>query len=122
MRVGYHSAVQKDVNCILRRYDKESSRLGDEFWDELNRYIKAAVANPLRFHPFISDLRRANLKRFPYSFSLPNSAGPHSHHRRSPPQTESTIRASAQIESIRELTKAALGLSAVTGKRVCPTS
>ena len=68
MRVGYHSAVQKDVNRILRRYDKESSRLGDEFWDELNRYIKAAVANPLRFHPFISDLRRANLKRFPYHF------------------------------------------------------
>ena len=96
MRVGYHSAVQKDVNRILRRYDKESSRLGDEFWDELNRYIKAAVANPLRFHPFISDLRRANL--IPLSFSLPNSAGPHSHHRCSPPQTESTIRASAQID------------------------
>jgi hypothetical protein len=30
MRVGYHSAGQKDVNRILRRYDKESSRLGDD--------------------------------------------------------------------------------------------
>ena len=31
MRVGYHAAAQKDVNRILRRYDEESSRLGDEF-------------------------------------------------------------------------------------------
>ncbi len=68
MRVGYHSAVQRDVNRVLRRYDKESSRLGDEFWDELNNYVKAAAVNPLRFHPFIRDLRRANLKRFPYHF------------------------------------------------------
>jgi plasmid stabilization system protein ParE len=68
MKVVYHAAVQKDVNRILRRYDKDSSHLGDEFWNELNRYIEAAVANPLRFHPFIRDLRRANLKRFPYHF------------------------------------------------------
>ena len=68
MRVGYHSAVQKDLNRILRRYDKESERLGNEFWDELNKYIEAAAANPLRFHPSVRDLRRANLKRFPYHF------------------------------------------------------
>lgn len=68
MRVGYHPAVQKDVNRILRRYDKESSRLGDEFWDELDRSIQAAAANPLRFHPFAQGLRRANLRRFPYHF------------------------------------------------------
>jgi len=68
MTVGYHPAVQKDANRILRRYDKVSSRLGDVFWNELNRYIEAATANPLRFHPSTGDLRRANLKRFPYHF------------------------------------------------------
>jgi hypothetical protein len=47
--VGYHSAVQQDVNRILRRYDKESSRLGDEFWAELNNYVEAVAATPLRF-------------------------------------------------------------------------
>ena len=26
MRVGYHSAVQKDVNRILRRYDNDQYR------------------------------------------------------------------------------------------------
>jgi len=41
MRVSYHAAVQNDVNRVLRRYDQESSRLGDEFWDELNKRIKA---------------------------------------------------------------------------------
>jgi plasmid stabilization system protein ParE len=66
MRVGYHASVQKDVNRILRRYDEVSSRLGDEFWAGLSRCIKAAAAHPLRFHPAVRDLRRANLKRFPY--------------------------------------------------------
>jgi len=68
MKVGCHSDVQKDVNRVLRRYDRESRLLGDAFWDELERYINAAAANPLRFHPFIRDLRRANLNRFPDHF------------------------------------------------------
>jgi plasmid stabilization system protein ParE len=68
MKVGYHPAVQQDVNRALRRYDKLSGRLGDEFWHELTARIEAAAANPLRFHPAVGDLRRANLKRFPYHF------------------------------------------------------
>ena len=68
MKVVYHPSVQKDVNRILRRYDEVSNQLGDEFWEELNRYIHAAAANPLRFHRFTGDLHRANLKRFPYHF------------------------------------------------------
>lgn len=68
MKVGYHSSVQKDVNRILRRYDGVPGHLGDDFWEELKTCIKAAAANPLRFHPFVQDLRRANLKRFPYHF------------------------------------------------------
>ena len=68
MKVGYHPAVQKDVNRALRRYDQFSRRLGDEFWAELNKYIQTAAATPLRFHPYLRDLRRANLKRFPYHF------------------------------------------------------
>jgi plasmid stabilization system protein ParE len=68
MKVGYHPAVQQDVNRALRRYDKLSARLGDEFWHELTERIEAAVANPLRFHLYVRGLRRANLKRFPYHF------------------------------------------------------
>ncbi len=68
MKVGYHAAVQQDVNRALRRYDRLSNRLGDEFWHELTACIEAAAANPLRFHPHARGLRRANLKRFPYHF------------------------------------------------------
>ena len=68
MKVGYHPAVQQDVNRALRRYDRLSGRLGDEFWHELTACIEAAAARPLRFHPHVRDLRRANLKRFPYRF------------------------------------------------------
>lgn len=66
MKVVYHPAVQKDVNCILKRYDSISDRLGNEFWEELNTTIQAAANNPLRFHQELRDLRRANLRRFPY--------------------------------------------------------
>ena len=68
MNVGYHPAVQKDVNRILRRYDLASSRLGDEFWHELMKHIEVAAKNPFRFHPSVGELRRANLKRFPFHF------------------------------------------------------
>lgn len=68
MKVGYHAVVQQDVNRALRRYDKLSDRLGDEFWHELTACIEAAAVNPLRFYPYVRDLRRANLQRFPYHF------------------------------------------------------
>ena len=64
MKVVYHAAVQQDVNRALRRYDKVSRRLGDEFWEELNTGIQSAADHPLRFHPHLRDLRRANLARF----------------------------------------------------------
>ena len=53
MKVVYHSAVQQDVNRALRRYDKLSDRLGDEFWHELTLYIETAASNPLRFQPYM---------------------------------------------------------------------
>ncbi len=68
MKVRYHAAVQEDVNRVLRRYDKLSGRLGDEFWEELQACIKVAADNPLRYHPYVRDLRPCNLRRFPYDF------------------------------------------------------
>lgn len=68
MTVSYHPSVQRDVSRVLRRYDAVSNRLADEFWDELQSVLRTAAANPLRFHPYVEDLRRANLKRFPYHF------------------------------------------------------
>ena len=68
MRVVYHPAVQRDVNRILRRYDAVSKRLGDEFWEELQTFIRRTSQNPGRSHFDKSGLRRVNLARFPYHF------------------------------------------------------
>jgi plasmid stabilization system protein ParE len=66
MTVVYHPAVQKDVNGILRYYERVSPHLADEFWDELLRIIELILENPNRSHPANHDLRRSNLRRFPY--------------------------------------------------------
>jgi plasmid stabilization system protein ParE len=68
MKVVYHPAVQRDVSRILRHYDAINDRLGDEFWEEFNAFIRSAAHNPTGFHFEGSDRRRVNLKRFPYHF------------------------------------------------------
>lgn len=68
MKVVYHPAVQHDVSMILRYYDGINDRLGDEFWQELNSFIKLAAEQPRRFHLEARGRRRANLSRFPYHF------------------------------------------------------
>jgi toxin ParE1/3/4 len=68
MTVVYHPAVQRDVKGILSYYDAISSKLGDEFWDELLTCIGAASQNPERAHLTSLGLRRVNLPRFPYHF------------------------------------------------------
>ena len=68
MRVTYHPSVQKDVNSILRYYDGVSTRLADEFWDELMSHIEATAKNPGRSHFTELGLHRVNLRRFSYHF------------------------------------------------------
>ena len=64
----YHPAVQGDVSRILRHYDSINDRLGNEFWEELNSFIRLAAAEPQHFHFQTVDRHRVNLKRFPYHF------------------------------------------------------
>jgi plasmid stabilization system protein ParE len=71
----YHPAVQGDVSRILRHYDSINSRLGDEFWEELNAFIQRAAAHPQHFHFQSRDRRRVNLRRFPYHFLFREISG-----------------------------------------------
>jgi len=68
MKVVYHPAVQRDVNGILRHYDRISPAFGDEFWDDLMGHIQEAARNPEHFHFGAPDRRRVNLQKFPYYF------------------------------------------------------
>jgi len=75
MMVTYHPSVQRDVNRILKHYREISSRLADEFWDELLECIAVAARNPEHFHFAEKGLRRANLQKFPYHFLFRKQTG-----------------------------------------------
>jgi plasmid stabilization system protein ParE len=68
MEVTYHPLARRDVVRILRYYRKIALNLANEFESELRSVINRAATNPLRFRPTGADLRRANLKRFPFHF------------------------------------------------------
>lgn len=66
--VIYHPLVKRDISETTHYYHKISPRLSDEFDSELKASIASAAENPKRFPTADRDLRRANLKRFPYHF------------------------------------------------------
>ena len=69
MRVRLHRKVRADVDQIMDYYeDLAGPHLADEFYKELLAFIRAAARRPERFHIVEQDLRRANLRRFPYHF------------------------------------------------------
>jgi plasmid stabilization system protein ParE len=69
MRLVLHPKVWSDVDAIMGYYEKVASpKLADEFYAELRRFIDAAAAHPHSFTIREHDLRRVNLKRFPYHF------------------------------------------------------
>jgi hypothetical protein len=70
MRVSFHPHVPREAHRAIRYYDEAGGRnLGDAFHANLLMRIDQAIENPKRFHFYDGDIRRANLKRFPYHFS-----------------------------------------------------
>ena len=69
MRLVVHPRVYSDIDKIMERYERVATRqLADEFYAELRRLMVAAARNPKRFSVRERDVRRANLKRFPFHF------------------------------------------------------
>ena len=69
MRLVYHPHVQRDVTDAMRYYDGAGGvELGDAFFAELCAHVELARESPSRFHRVAGELRRVNLKRFPYHF------------------------------------------------------
>lgn len=68
MRLSFHPLVQKDINLILRHYDSISTKLGDQFFAELNAAFESLLRNPQRGNLLEENLRRLNLASFPYHF------------------------------------------------------
>lgn len=69
MRLVLHSKVAADVSTIMDYYEQVATReLADEFYAELRHFVGEAVARPETFAIRERDLRRVNLRRFPYHF------------------------------------------------------
>ena len=68
MRLDVHPRVS-DIDEIMGRYERAATRrLADEFYAEVRLLMVAAAKNPKRFAVRERDIRRANLKRFPFHF------------------------------------------------------
>jgi plasmid stabilization system protein ParE len=69
MKLVLHRRVHSDVDEIMDNYERVNGpELAREFYREFRSFILDAAARPGRYHFLSGDLRRVNLKRFPYHF------------------------------------------------------
>ena len=67
--LSFNNRVFSDLRGIIAFYELENGpSLADEFHAELISMLDQVLENPKGFHYFELDLRRVNLKRFPYHF------------------------------------------------------
>ena len=60
-------AAASEIEAAYRWYEKEREGLGSEFLEAVDKMVKAIAENPERFPAIRKDIRRAVLRRFPYS-------------------------------------------------------
>jgi plasmid stabilization system protein ParE len=60
-------AAAAEIETAYRWYEKEREGLGSEFLEAVEKMVKAIAENPERFPTIRKDIRRAVLRRFPYS-------------------------------------------------------
>ena len=60
-------AAAAEIERAYRWYEKERAGLGSEFLEAVEKMVKVIAANPERFTAIRRDIRRAVLRRFPYS-------------------------------------------------------
>lgn len=89
LKVIQHPEARRELKEAGRYYHEQSPGLADEFFDEVDAFVAKIIANPLSYSIRIADVRRANLKRFPYHLHYMLHGGaiavvPVSHHRQRP--------------------------------------
>ena len=69
MRLILHPKVYSDIDKIMEYYELVATpQLADEFYVELRHCMEQAAEKPESFSIRESDIRRVNLRRFPYHF------------------------------------------------------
>src|SRR6516164_2658053 len=69
MRLVLHPKVYSDIDEIMGYYERVATPgLAEEFYTELRYFMTKAADKPESFSIREGDIRRANLRRFPYHF------------------------------------------------------
>jgi plasmid stabilization system protein ParE len=69
MRLAFHPRVYADLAEIMAYYERVGApELADAFYLEFRYYVEQVAESPLAFAVRERDLRRADLRRFPYHF------------------------------------------------------
>jgi toxin ParE1/3/4 len=69
MRLVLHPKVYSDIDEIMGYYERVATPgLAEEFYNELRYFMSKAADKPESFSLRERDIRRANLRRFPYHF------------------------------------------------------
>ena len=69
MRLVLHPKVYSDIAQVMEYYEQlASADLADEFYAELRQLMREAAKRPESFPIRERDIRRVNLRRFPYHF------------------------------------------------------
>ena len=69
MRLIFHPKIYSDIAQVMEYYERVASAdLADEFYAELQLLMRDATKRPESFPIRERDIRRANLRRFPYHF------------------------------------------------------
>ncbi len=69
MRPVFHPRVYADLAKIMEYYERVATpELADDFYREFRLFVEEAVGRPESFALRERDIRRANLRRFPYHF------------------------------------------------------
>ena len=66
MNLRLHTRTRREIRQAVDWHDRRSDRAGDGFLTELNKALKTIAENPTHFHFTSGNLRRCNLRRFPY--------------------------------------------------------
>jgi len=59
--------AELDVSDAAAWYEQRRTGLGDEFLDELDSVLRRVIKDPFQFPKIKNQIRRALLRRFPYS-------------------------------------------------------
>jgi plasmid stabilization system protein ParE len=69
MRLVFHPQVCSDIVAIMEYYEQvATAELADDFYRELRSAFEDAAQRPHAFAIRERDIRRVNLRRFPYHF------------------------------------------------------